>query len=289
VYTTETESATITGATANGTSIVYAAANTFAVGDIVHISGVVPSNFNIPDAVITARSSINFTIASTETGTYVSGGRAIYDELKNHTITTSVIRTNTAVVAEWNLNSADNIAKIGNYRYRPDNSGSPYYTIASTYDATDAANNYTNATFADVLVDGGVEDDGTPFFTSSENQKQRLLFSLEECFGKNRPRSGINKVIYLPGKRLNLVNENMALRPRYYAASRDDGFKYWCSYRTEIVSDVSSVRGISKNDNAGNYIDDAAPFVVYETEVPSNRIICKTTHIRCASTSGAIY
>lgn len=280
MYTTATESATITGLTASGTSIVYTASNTFAVGDIVHISGITPSNFNIPDAVITARNSTTFTVASTETGTYVSGGVAVYDELKNHTTTSSVIRTNTAVIAEWNLNSADNISKIGNYRYRPDDSGSAYYTIESTYDANDAGNDYTNATFADVLIDGGVEDDGTPYFTSSENQKQRLLFSLEECFGKNRPRSGINKAIYLPGKRLNLVNENMALRPRYYAASKDDKFKYWCSYRKEIVSDVATNRGISKDDGGNNYIDDAAPFVVYETEVPANRIVVKMqTHI----------
>jgi hypothetical protein len=280
MFTTATESATITGVSANGTNIVYTAANTFAVGDIVHVSGISPSNFNIPDAVVTARSSTNFTIASTETGTYVSGGTAIYDELKNHTATSSVIRTNTAVIAEWNLNSADNIAKIGNYRYRPDDSGSAYYTIATAYDSSDASNNYTNATFADVLVDGGLEDDGTPYFTTLENQKQRLLFSLEDCFGKNRPRSGINKLINFPGRNINFSNENMALRPRYYVASRDDKFKYWCSYRKEVVSNVSKNRGISKNDGNGNYIDDAAPFVVYETEVPSNRVVVKMqTHV----------
>jgi hypothetical protein len=280
MFTTATESATITGLSANGTNIVYTAANTFAVGDIVHISGISPSNFNIPDAVVTARTSTNFTIANTETGTYVSGGIAVYDELKNHTATSSVIRTNTAVIAEWNLNSADNIAKIGNYRYRPDDSGSAYYTIASTYDPSDTNNNYTNATFADVLIDGGLEDDGTPYFTTSENQKQRLLFSLEDCFGKNRPRSGINKLVNFPGRKLNFSNENMALRPRYYVASRDDKFKYWCSYRKEIVSNVSQDRGISKNVGADNYIDDAAPFVVYETEVPANRVVIKMqTHV----------
>ncbi len=280
MYTTATESATITGVSATGTAITYTAANTFAVGDIVHISGITPSNFNIPDAVVTARSSTEFTIASTETGTYVSGGTAIYDELKNHTITTSVIRTNTAVIGEWNLNSADNIAKIGNYRYRPDDSGSAYYTIETAYDSSDVDNNYTNATFADVLIDGGLEDDGTPYFVSTENEKQRLLFSLEDCFGKNRPRSGINKAMYFDGRRLNFSNENMALRPRYYVASRDDKFKYWCSYRKEVVSDVSKDRGLSKNDGGNNYIDDAAPFVVYTTEVPSNRVVVKMqTHV----------
>ena len=174
MFTQETKTATITNAVANGSTIVYTATNTFTTGDIIHISGISPSNLNIPDAVITARTGSNFTIASTETGTYVSGGTAVYDEVKNHTITESTIRTQTLVLAEWNLNLASNISKIGNYRYRPNNSSSPFYTIKTTYDSADTTKDYTDATYADVLIDGGYEDDNTPYIIKTQNEQQRL-------------------------------------------------------------------------------------------------------------------
>ena len=40
-------------------------------------------------------------------------------DLKKHLETSSVVKTKTAVIAEWNLNSPTNILKIGNYRYSP--------------------------------------------------------------------------------------------------------------------------------------------------------------------------
>ena len=236
MFTQETKTATITNAVANGSTIVYTATNTFTTGDIIHISGISPSNLNIPDAVITARTGSNFTIASTETGTYVSGGTAVYDEVKNHTITESTIRTQTLVLAEWNLNLASNISKIGNYRYRPNNSSSPFYTIKTTYDSADTTKDYTDATYADVLIDGGYEDDNTPYIIKTQNEQQRLLMSLESCVGKNRPRSGINKLMYFENVRnIPSSNEHMAQRPRYYVASKDDQFKYWSSFRTEVL------------------------------------------------------
>lgn len=355
MFTTETKTATITNAVSNGSTIVYTATNTFAIGDIVHISGISPVNFNIPDAVITARTSSNFTIASTETGTWTTSPNAVavYDELKNHLISSSSVKVNTLVAAEWNLNAADNIDKVGNYRYRPDAAaGSKFKTIATSYDSTDSNNDYTNATYADVFIDVGFNDDDTPYVIASQNEKTRLLFSLEECFGKNRPRSGINKLMNFPGRYANISNENMALRPRYYPASKNDKFKYWCSFRTEsldatitaitpsspaagsvtytannsfavddyvyisglapseyngefkitartttsftvantstsartnqngtaIVKDRN--RGISKTDGSNYYIDDAAPFVVYKTSVPANRVVVKMqTHV----------
>ena len=84
---TAIETATITGASASGTSIVYTATNTFAVGDLVNISGITPSNLNIANAIITARNSTTFTVASTETGAYVSGGTAVFlDTAGDHII-----------------------------------------------------------------------------------------------------------------------------------------------------------------------------------------------------------
>ena len=50
--------------------------------------------------------------------------------------------------------------------------------------------------------------------------------------------------------------------------SRYDSFKYWTSYRTENGNEY----GIS--DESG-YIEDVAPYVVYENPVPTNRIVIK--------------
>ena len=253
----------------------------FPTGSIINISEVKPANFTVPDAIVLSYDSVGVTIASTETGSWISDGKVTYDELKNHAISSSTIRTQAFVLGEWNLNLASNIAKVGNYRYRP-TVGSPtqanYGVVATSYDSTDALGAYTDATYSDVLIDGGYENDGTPYFIQSQNEKQQLLTSLESCFGKNRPRSGINKLMYFPGRKIPSSNENMALRPRYYVASRDDVFKYWCSFRTESVSNVSTNRGISFGSS--KYIDDAAPFVVYNESVPTNRIVVKMqTHI----------
>jgi hypothetical protein len=286
MFTAATETATITGLTANGTSIVYTAANTFAVGDIIHISGITPSNFNIPDAVITARNSTTFTVASTETGTYVSGGTAVYDELKNHLVSSPTVKVNTLVLAEWNLNSADNISAIGNYRYRP-NIASPteanFGVIQDNWaveTSASATKYYYGATDVDIVLDAGLEDDDTPYIVTSKDEKNKMFFSLEDCFGKNRPRSGINKLINFPGRSINFANQNMALRPRYYAASKNDKFKYWCSFREENVSNNIVTRGISEAIGSNYYIDDTAPFVVYTEEVAANRVVVKMqTHV----------
>ena len=40
-------------------------------------------------------------------------------ELNDHLKNSSTIKSQTAVIAEWNMNFSDNIADIGNYRYRP--------------------------------------------------------------------------------------------------------------------------------------------------------------------------
>lgn len=197
------------------------------------------------------------------------------DELKSHLESSSTIRTQSAIIAEWNMNIANNILKIGNYRYRPtlDNS-QKYKLLPNTFDINDTGNFYTGATDSDVKIDGGIDpaDNEEPWFLLSQNVKNKMIYSLEDCFKKFRPRSGINKVVYLPGKKLHHVNINMANRPRYYMADKNDKFKYWTSYRSE----EGIVRGLSNNlVNGQHFIDDACPFVVYENEVPSNRIVIK--------------
>ena len=196
-------------------------------------------------------------------------------ELNDHLKKSSTIRSRAAVIAEWNMNFFENIADIGNYRYRPTlGITQKYGSIPNVYDPRDIGNFYTGATDADVVVDGGFEQDGqTPVLFKPKKEKEKLLFSLEECFGKFRPRSGINKIRYgINSKYLHHSNVDMFNRPRYYMPDKSDSFKYWTSYRTENGSEY----GIANNTVNGNHnIQDAAPYVVYKEEVPVNRIVVK--------------
>jgi hypothetical protein len=71
---------TVTNAVRNLTTVVYTANNSFAVGDIVTISGITPSQFNLTDVTISSRTSTSFTIVQTiAVGTYASGGLAYKD------------------------------------------------------------------------------------------------------------------------------------------------------------------------------------------------------------------
>jgi len=205
------------------------------------------------------------------------------EKLKEYLDNSEVIRTQSAVIAEWNMNIPNNILKVGNYRYRPlaiDSDPDSKYRLPSlTFDINDIGNFYTNATDADVKIDGGIspEDNSTPMFLISKKEKQKLLYSLEDCFNRFRPRSGINKATFISGKYFHHSNPSMFNRPRYYMSDKNDLFKYWTSYRTEDGLEY----GISNfNLNGNSYISDASPFVVYKEKVPANRIIVKMqTHI----------
>jgi hypothetical protein len=196
-------------------------------------------------------------------------------ELNDHLRTSSTIKSRAAIIAEWNMNFFENIADIGNYRYRPLlGITEKYGSIPNIYDPRDLGNFYTGATDADVLVDGGFEEDGeTPVIFKPKKEKEKLLFSLEECFGKFRPRSGINKIRYgITGKYLHHSNVEMFNRPRYYMPDKTDNFKYWTSYRTENGIEY----GIANNTISENHhIEDASPYVVYKEEIPVNRIVVK--------------
>jgi hypothetical protein len=202
------------------------------------------------------------------------------EDLKKHLESASVVKTKTAVIAEWNLNSPTNIFKIGNYRYRPTQNDSLYKIIPSTFDPLENKDTlipfYFNATDSDVVIDGGFDDDGLPVTLKQNKEKLKMLYSLEDCFKMFRPRSGINKARYLPGNYLHHPNINMANRPRYYMPDKKDYFKYWTSFRTEEGIEY----GISIPKNGENAIEDTAPFIVYNEEVAANRIIVKMqTHV----------
>jgi hypothetical protein len=194
------------------------------------------------------------------------------EDLKTHLETSATINTQSLILAEWNMNMPDNIFKIGNYRYRPITTESIYSTLPSTFDQLDAGNYYTGATDSDVLIDGGFEDDDTVKEFTLTKDKMKMIYSLEDCLKPFRPRSGINKAFYVAGRKLANSGVSLAQRPRYYMPSKNDQFKYFTSYRTEGGNEYGIAKKIS---NGLNFIDDAAPFVVYKEAIPANRIVIK--------------
>jgi hypothetical protein len=232
------------------------------------------------------------------------------DSLKEYLETSSSINVQSFISAEWNLNLAENIKQIGNYRFRPlDDVGSLYKTPASNFDPSDGGYFYTDATNSDIFIDGGFIDPETPDYFVSSKQKEEILFSLEDCFKRFRPRSGINKARFFGNNFLHHTNSFMANRPRYYMSDKNDEFKYWSSYRTSIVYEYEYGDGTTQygdnpefTDNnvvysgtpyevvergianrpvfSSFFIDDAAPFIVYKKPVPANRLVVKMqTHV----------
>lgn len=194
------------------------------------------------------------------------------ETLKNHLETSGTVSLESLVLAEWNMNMPDNIFKIGNYRYRPNEIGDIYSNIPQSFDKFDTGNYYTNALESDVVIDGGYTNTDVPQIFLTNKEKNKLFYSLESCLGQFRPRSGINKPMYFSGRYLSNSGTNISERPRYYMPSRDDEFKYWTSYRTESGNEY----GISnKIFNSEFFIYDTAPFVVYKEKIPANRIVIK--------------
>jgi hypothetical protein len=195
-------------------------------------------------------------------------------DLQNFLETSATIRNKSIITAEWNMNIPTNIKHIGNYRYRPTQSGSVYSSLPTSFDINDAGNFYTNATDADVVVDGIFDNEDVPTTLLNKKEKLQTLYSLEDCFGQFRPRSGINKAVFFKdnGTMVHHPNLVMADRPRYYMSDKNDKFKYWTSYRTESGQEY----GIASKVRGSQYsIEDACPFVVYKEKIPTNRVVVK--------------
>lgn len=197
----------------------------------------------------------------------------VNEQLKSHLLQSATIKSQARVTAEWNLNYVDNISAVGNYRHRPlEGVASKYGAVPSFYDPDDEGYFYTDATYSDTVLDGGIDENQSPILLKTRKEKENLFYSLEDCFGRFRPRSGINKVRYGITPYVHHSNPDMALRPRYYMSDKTDNFKYWTSYRVENGIEY----GIGNASSVGrNHINDAAPFVVYKTPVTANRLVFK--------------
>jgi len=217
--------------------------------------------------------------------------------LTAHLNTSNAVEVEAAIYSEINMNYAENISIVGNYRNRP--AVSEVINGSFGTDNTNKAS-YEGYTDSDIVIDGGYDvSTNVPAAFSSIDIKKKLLFSLEDCFQRFRPRSGINKAVSY-GNFLGHFSHNtstsMMQRPRYYIADKNDAFKYWTSFRTEQsgTSTVAIERGISNKAVTADgriqyYIDDAAPFIVYKNQIPVNRIIIKMqTHVG-DTTIGNIY
>ncbi len=183
-------------------------------------------------------------------------------DLDEHLKTSDTIQLESKVYIEWNLNDPDNIQKLGNYRYRPTDISSPYNSMTNIYDPSDSANWYTGATDSDVVIESGLNELNEPTIFIDSKKKMKLLYSLEDCVKPFRPRSGINKLLFLANdgtvpasaQYIDDSRSDIARRPRYYMSSRDDQFKYWTSYRTEygrsypvspITYSITNIEGLN--------------------------------------------
>lgn len=205
--------------------------------------------------------------------------------LENKLAYSHTIDNEQAIWVEWNLNQSYNITKVGNYRYRPGTTDPKYGVIRSVYEPEDSGRYYTGATDSDIIINAGFDDNDEPAYFVAPKRKIGLLYSLDDCFKQNRPRSGINKLLYLgivgtSSGHNQYIDSLSSNRPRYYMSSRYDDFKYWTSYRTEVESGKTNEFGIALNSGTGTvnqsyYIYDSAPFVIYENPVPTNKIVVK--------------
>ena len=193
-------------------------------------------------------------------------------DLQSYIQTTNTLKSESLIIAEWNLNDFENIENYGNYRYRPDTS-TIYQTLPLSYDSQDLGDYYSDATQSFINSESVLDDNNNPIPFSTPEINRQLYYDLKQCFNSFRPRSGINKPLFLnTGKYIDEVRS--ARRPRYYLSSKNDVFKYWNSFRIEDGFE----QGISKRTDAnsiGYSITDACPFVVYKEDVASNRIVIK--------------
>lgn len=211
-------------------------------------------------------------------------------DLQEHLAYSPTIHNKALVLAEWNLNIATNIDILGNYRFRPGDDASDFSSIAIAFEPEDkdsAVKNYFGATNFDILVNGGLDDNKDPVVFAKGYERINNIYSLEDCVGRFRPRSGINKLLWIDDSGfIPPYDSYIHKRPRYYIGSGDDKFKYWTSYRQDIIETKNEDGTITKTTKVvglsadaagaeGYSISDAAPFVVYKNEIPTNKIVVK--------------
>lgn len=202
----------------------------------------------------------------------------------------NTLQIKSLVIGEWNMNDFSTLYDYGSYRFRPYDSDSQFYKTPLNYDNLDTGSFYRNSEKSYFTFSNFVTNEDLPVLFESEDVDRQLYFSLKDCFSSPRPRSGINKVLYFENRYID--NVRSARRPRYYMSSRYDNFKYWNSYRSQVENEQVVELGVSLltnpegfENNIGYFIEDTAPFVVYQDAIPNNRIVVKIQTNLADSTS----
>ena len=118
-------------------------------------------------------------------------------KLEDHIKVSNSLQIESYIIGEWNMNDFENIKNYGTYRYRPTSSASSiYYNLPLNYDRLDSGNFYTNSDESVYTFSNFVTGDLDPILFESADVDRKLYFSLKDCFGPFRPRSGINKLVY---------------------------------------------------------------------------------------------
>ena len=136
----------VTAASASGGTVTYTAANTLQVGEIVTITGLSTSAFNLTGVTVASASSSQFTVTNAATGTGVTGATAVAKAVEGSLpgVGADYSWAATTQVASDRLNPAlDNHANV-----EAGWAGYPAYTpAAGNYIVTAAVGNGTTVTY----------------------------------------------------------------------------------------------------------------------------------------------
>ncbi len=174
--------------------------------------------------------------------------------------TEASLKSSHVVVAEFNINSYYEIAKVGCYTGSV--SGVPQTYTSVGWDNGNDKNSF------------GSDDVGNIY---TDNDDRLKVSPLKECFKPNRPDAGLIHAISQTGNKKRIVSSNNFIKQskfsnsetRLYPVSSDSSFKYWNSYRNLNNKNV----GLSTSTLA---IANANPFVVYSNSFKANKITIKT-------------
>jgi hypothetical protein len=194
-------------------------------------------------------------------------------DLLEHVNVKNTLKIESLIIAEWNLNDLDVIENYGNYRNTFSAAVNSFIPPIDIYDPSDEGDYYSDGLKSEKFsIFGAGEKDADLFYTTPEKDRE-IYYSLKDCFDQFRPRSGINKPLWFKTKYIDNIRSND--RPRYYVASKQDNFKYWNSYRKEnrFEKGISLLSEIQ--EGLGYPVEDVAPFVIYNKEIPVNRIVIK--------------
>lgn len=106
--------ATVTAASSNGTTVTYTAGNRFSAGQIVTITGLTTSAFNLANVTIASATTTQFTVTNAATGTAVTGGNG--QAVVNVDTKELLLQMKALETATTNL-GLGRVVSEGNYQY----------------------------------------------------------------------------------------------------------------------------------------------------------------------------